>query len=58
MTAAKWKKGVDHVIQKVENHYRMSDGVLEQAAERLVGEKNSSDSEEILVGDDENDNND
>ena len=43
---------------EVENHYRMSDGVLEQAVERLVGEENSSDSEEILLGDDENDNND
>ena len=58
MTAAKWKKPVDHVIQKVENNYKTSDGVLEQAVERLVGEKASSDSEEILLGDDENDNND
>ena len=58
MTAAKWKKCVDHVIQKVENYYRTSDGVLEQVVERLVGEENSSDSEEILLGDDENDNND
>ena len=32
-------------------YYRTSDGVLEQAVERLVGE-------EILLGDDENDNND
>ncbi len=44
MTAAKWKKCVDNVIQKVENYYRTSDGVLEQAVERLVGEENSSDS--------------
>ena len=36
VTAAKWKKCVDHVIQKVENHYRASDGVVEQAVERLV----------------------
>ena len=57
MTAAKWKKPVDHVIQKVENYYRTSDGVLEQAVERLVGKENSSDSEDILRGDDENDNN-
>ena len=39
-------------------YYRTSDGVLEQVVERLVGEENSSDSEEILLGDDENDNND
>ena len=57
MTAAKWKKPVDHVIQKVESYYRTSDGVLEQAVERLVGKENSSDSEEILLGDDENDSN-
>ncbi|XP_062502992.1 uncharacterized protein LOC134179964 [Corticium candelabrum] len=61
VTAAKWKKCVDHVIQKVENHYRTSDGVVEQAVESLVievGAEDSSDSEEILLGDDENDNND
>ena len=61
VTAAKWKKCVDHVIQKVENHYRTSDGVVEQAVESLaieVGAEDSSDSEEILIGDDENDNND
>ena len=61
VTAAKWKKCVDHVIQKVENHYRTSDGVVEQAVEMLVievGAEDSSDSEEILLGDDENDNND
>ena len=61
VTAAKWKKCVDHVIQKVENHYRTSDGVVKQAVESLVievGAEDSSDSEEILLGDDENDNND
>ena len=61
VTAPKWKKCVDHVIQKVENHYRTSDGVVEQAVERLViqvGADDSSDSEEILLGDDENDKND
>ena len=58
MTAAKWKKCVDHVIQKVENYYRTSDGVLEQVVERLVGAEDSSDSQEILLEDDENDNND
>ena len=61
VTTAKWKKCVDHVIQKVENHYRTSDGVVEQAVESLVievGAEDSSDSEEILLGDDENDNND
>ena len=58
MTEAKWKKCVDHVIQKVENHYRTSDGVVEQAVERLVGAEDSSDSDEILLGDNENDNND
>ena len=58
MTAAKWKKCVNQVIQKVENHYRTSDGVVEQAVERLVGAEDSSDSEETLLGDDENDNND
>ena len=42
----------------MESHYRTSDGVVEQAVERLVGVENSSDSEEILLGDDENDNND
>ena len=47
MSAAKWKKCVDHVIQKVENHYRTSDGVAEQAVARLVGAEDSSDSEEI-----------
>ena len=47
MTAAKWKKCVDHVIQKVENRYRTSDGVVEQAVARLVGAEDSSDSEEI-----------
>ena len=55
MTAAKWKKCVDHVIQNVENYYRTSDGVLEHAVERLVGEEKSSGSEEILLGDGEND---
>ena len=44
-----------YVIQRVENHYRMSDGVVEQAVERLVGAEDSSDSKEILLGD-ENDN--
>ena len=58
VTAAKWKKCVDHVIQKVENYYRTSDGVVEQAVERVVGVEDTSDSEEILLGDDENDNND
>ena len=33
-------------------------GVVEQAVERLVGAEDSTDSEEILLGDDENDNND
>ena len=56
--AAKWKKCVDHVIQKVENHYRTSDGVVEQEVERLVGAEDSSDSEKILLGEYENDNND
>ena len=58
MTVAKWKKCVDHVIQKVENHYRTSDGVVKQVVERVVGVEDSSDSEEILLGDDENNNND
>ncbi len=58
MTAAKWKKCVDQVIQKVENYYRTSDGVVEQAVERLVSAEDSSDSEEILLGNDENGNND
>ena len=49
VTAAKWKKCVDHIIQKVENHYRMSDSEVEQAVERLVGAEDSSDSEEILL---------
>ena len=56
VTATKWKKCVDHV-----NHYRTSDGMVEQAVESLVievGAEDSSDSEEILLGDDENDNND
>ena len=56
VTAAKRKKYVDHVIQRVENHYKTSDGVVEQAVERLVGAEDSSGSEEILLGDDENDN--
>ena len=58
VTAAKWKKCVDHVIQKVENHYRTSDGMVEQAVERLLGAEDCSDSEEILLGEYENDNND
>ena len=58
MTAAKWKRCVDQVIQKVENYYRTSDGVVEQAVERLVSAEDSSDSEEILLGNDENGNND
>ena len=37
---------------------RTSDGVVEQAVEILVGAEDSSDSEEILVGDGETDNND
>ena len=36
----------------------MSDGTVEQTVERLVGAEYSSDSEEILLGDDEDDNND
>ena len=54
MAAAKWKC-VYHVNQKVDNHYRTSDGVVEQVVERLVGLESSSDSEEIH---DENDNSD
>ena len=42
----------------MENHYRISDGVVEQAVESVVGAEDSSDSEEILLGDNENDNND
>ena len=52
------EKYVDHVIQIVENHYRTSDGGVEQAVERLVGAEDSSDSEENFLGDDENDGND
>ena len=54
MAAAKWKC-VYHVNQKVDNHYRTSDGVVKQVVERLVGLESSSDSEEIH---DENDNSD
>ena len=42
----------------MENHYRTSNGVVEQAVEQLVGAEDTSNSKEIFLGDDENDNND
>ena len=54
MTAERWKSCVEHVIHKVEDHYREVDGVVEEAVERVVieirrGEDESSDSEEVFV---------
>ena len=54
LTAERWRSCVEHVIHKVEDHYRVADGVVEEAVERVVielrrGEDDSSDSEEAFV---------
>ncbi len=54
VTAEKWANCVKHVIQKVEKHYRETDGIVEEAVDRVLievrrEEEETSESEEVFV---------